>query len=47
MDYDIEIKPTKLVKGHGLERLLANTNCKALGLNLVMDHSLYNESKHE
>ena len=35
MEYDVEIKPTKLVKGQGLERLLAYSNCEAFGLHLV------------
>ena len=35
MEYDVEIKPTKLVKGQGLENLLADSNCEALGLHLI------------
>ena len=27
MEYDVEVKPTKLVKGRGLSKLLANSNC--------------------
>ena len=33
LEYDIEIKPTKLVKGQGLAKLMAHSNCEALGVN--------------
>lgn len=33
--YDLEIIPTKLIKGWGLARLLAESNCKALNSNLI------------
>ena len=33
LEYDIEIKPTKLVKGKGLAKLMAQSNCEALGVN--------------
>jgi hypothetical protein len=29
----LEVKPTKLVKGQGLEKLLAESNFRALGIN--------------
>ena len=32
MEYDVEIKPTKLVKGQGLEKLLVDSNCESFGL---------------
>jgi hypothetical protein len=32
-EYDLEIKPTKLVKGKSLEKLLAESNLRALGIN--------------
>jgi hypothetical protein len=35
LNYDLEIKPTKLVKGQFLSRLLAKSNCKALGVNFM------------
>ena len=35
MEYDIEIKPTKMVKGHGLAKLLTKSNFQALGLNVI------------
>jgi len=29
-EYDLEIKPTKLIKGKGLGRFLTEMNCKVL-----------------
>jgi hypothetical protein len=34
-EFDLEIKPTKLVKGQGLARLLAESNYKSLGVNFI------------
>ena len=31
-EYDLEIKPTKLIKGQGLEKMLTQVNEKALGI---------------
>ena len=31
--YDIEIKPTKLVNGQGLAKLMSHSNCESLGVN--------------
>ena len=31
-EYDLEIKPTKLIKGHGLAKMLTQGNEKALGM---------------
>ena len=33
LEYDIVIRPTKLVKGQGLAKLMAHSNCEALGVN--------------
>ena len=33
LEYDIEIKPTKLIKGQGLAKLMTETNCQALDVN--------------
>ena len=33
LEYGIEIRPTKLVKGQGLAKLMAQSNCEALGVN--------------
>jgi hypothetical protein len=37
-EFDLEVKPTKLVKGQGLERLLAESNFRALGINNFESH---------
>ena len=34
LEFDIEIRPTKLIKGQGLARLMADSNCKALSINI-------------
>jgi len=35
LEYDMEIKPTKLVKGEGLEKLMEESNCDVVGLNFI------------
>jgi hypothetical protein len=35
LEYDLEIKPTKLIKGQGLAKLMAESNLHALDINLV------------
>jgi hypothetical protein len=35
LEFDLEIRPTKLVKGQGLAKLLVESNCSALGLNFI------------
>jgi hypothetical protein len=35
LEFDLEIKPTKLVKGQGLAKLLAESNCKTFGVDLI------------
>ena len=35
LEFDIEIKLTKLIKGQGLACLMADSNCKALNLSLI------------
>jgi hypothetical protein len=37
-EFDLEVKPTKLVKGQGLEKLLAESNFRALGINNLESH---------
>jgi len=39
LEYDLKIKPTKLIKGQGLARLMAQTNCELLGINFTTDMS--------
>jgi hypothetical protein len=35
LEYDLEIKPTKLIKGQGLAKLMAESNLHALDINLI------------
>jgi len=35
LEYDLEIKPTKLIKGQGLEKLMAESNLHALDINII------------
>jgi len=35
LEYDLEIKPTKLIKGQGLAKLMAESNLHVLDINLI------------
>ena len=35
LEYDIEIRPTKLIKGQGLAKLMAESNCQTLDINFI------------
>ena len=35
LEYDLEIRPTKLIKGQGLAKLMAESNFKVLDMNMV------------
>ena len=35
LEYEIKIKPTKLIKGKGLAKMMANSNCEALQINFL------------
>jgi len=35
LEYDLEIKPTKLIKGQGLARLMVESNLHALDINII------------
>jgi hypothetical protein len=35
LEFDLEIKPTRLLKGQGLAKLLAESNCEALVVNFM------------
>jgi len=35
IEFDIEVNPTKLVKGQGLAKLMAEENCDLLGMNFI------------
>ena len=45
MEYDVDIKPTKLVKGHDLSKLLAESNCQALGLHVMAEELAQEEDQ--
>jgi len=38
LEFYLEINPTKLIKGQGLAKLLAESNCKDLGVNFVNNY---------
>ena len=35
IEFNIELKPTKLVRGQGLARLLAEENCRSLDIDFL------------
>ena len=35
IEFDIKVKPTKLVKGLGLAKLMAKENCELMGINFT------------
>jgi hypothetical protein len=37
LEYDLDIKPTKLIKEQRLAKLMAQTNCELLGINFIVD----------
>ena len=39
LEFDLEIKPIKLIKGQGLAKLLVESNCKSLGISFINAHS--------
>lgn len=43
--YDMDIKPTKLIKGRGLSKILSEANCQAFVINLL--ENMEGESKGE
>ena len=43
LEYDVEIKPTKLVKGQGLAKLMVESNLHALDISLIATMSEENE----
>jgi hypothetical protein len=36
-EFDLEVKPTKLIKGQGLAKLLAESNFRALDINFLQE----------
>ena len=45
LEFDIEIKPTNLIKGQGLSFLMADSNCKVLNLGLADSNILQVDDK--
>ena len=39
LEYDIEIKPTKLIKGQGLAKMMTNSNYESFQINFLTSHS--------
>ena len=39
LEFDLDIKPTKLIKGQGLAKLLAESNYKALEINCIHEQA--------
>ena len=35
LEYDVEIKPTKLIKGQGLAQMMTQSNFELLGVNCI------------
>jgi len=35
LEYDVEINPTKLIKGHGLDKIMAKSNLHTLDINFI------------
>lgn len=36
-EYELDINPTKLIKGQGLAKILCNSNFQSLGINLITE----------
>ena len=47
LEYEIEIKPTKLLKGQGLAKLLTQSNLDCLDINLSTEISEISENEEE
>jgi hypothetical protein len=45
LEYDLEIKPTKPIKGQGLAKLMSQSNCDVLGINFIHDLSTNSEEE--
>ena len=39
LEYELEIKSTKLIKGQGLTKIMAQSNCDALSLHMIVELS--------
>jgi hypothetical protein len=45
LEYDLEIKPTNLIKGQGLAKLMTQSNYDVLGINFIADLSENSEEE--
>ena len=43
LEYDLDINPTKMVKGKGLEKIQTKIYCRALGINTILNNSISND----
>ena len=39
LEYDLKVKPMKLIKGQGLAKLMVQLDCDAMGINFITDLS--------
>ena len=46
-EYELDIRPTKLIKGQGLAKILSKSNYQALGINFSIIASEVSEEKEE
>ena len=46
-EYELDIRPTKLIKGQGLAKILSESNYRALGINMSMIANEESEKKEE
>jgi hypothetical protein len=44
LEFDLEIKPTKIFKGQGLSKLLDESNCKDVGVNFI---NIFSENQQD
>ena len=47
LEYDLEIKPTKLIKGHRPARIMAQYKCDALSLHTIVELSVEGKNPKE
>eukprot|EP00253_Pinus_taeda_P009480 PITA_09480 len=47
IEFNIELKPTKLIRGQGLARLLAEEKCRTLDINLMCSNSKNGQTEEE
>jgi hypothetical protein len=45
LEFDLNIKPTNMIKVQGLAKLMAQSNCDVLGINFIVDLSTNSEEE--